>query len=70
MKNFLKTTKTSIENIIFRISYSEGLDKEYDALCKKEFLDFIDNVYYAFVSAYLIFATASAYYVVDYWLTD
>jgi len=70
MKNFFKTTKLTIENILYRINYGEGLDKEYDNICKKEFLDFVDKMYYAFVCIYLLFATMSAYCIVDYYLAD
>ena len=54
MTNLFKITKSTIEKVLYRINYDDGLDEEYDNACKKDFLDFIDSVYYAFVCIYLL----------------
>lgn len=66
MKRMLTKAKKKIKDFFTLVNYPYGIDKEYDKESNKDFLNFLDYLYYAIVGCFSIFAALSIYFFIMY----
>lgn len=65
MRRYTALIQKNVNKFFYRINYKQGLDKEFDDVCEKEFLKFLDVVYYLIAGCYVFLALTTAYFFIS-----